>query len=211
MRLGLVTAAIVSAGCAFTDMTVDMPKPLEPCPGLRRGNGREVMVLGPFSNRRPARRCGMKKNGFNSDTANIQCSTSPEAGLSRLLGAELTAAGFKVLKSRSQSTPSTLMLTGRLDQLFIEPASNFFNVTWETDIALYLKVTTATGLVAERTFSVKGEEATFLNERDAQKSLDSAVHKLVIAVVGALANLSDQIPPSTAPVSFDPAMGRAKL
>jgi hypothetical protein len=151
----------------------------------------------------------MKKNTYNSDTANIHCNTSPESSLPRLLADGLTAAGFRVLTNRSQTTPSTLVLTGRLDQMFIEPDSNFFNATWETDIALYLKVTTGTGLLAERTFSVKGEEATFLSETDAQKSFNSAVHKLVIAVVGALANLSDRFPPSAPPVAFEPGPGRA--
>lgn len=208
VQLVVVTATIGSAGCAFTDMTVDIPGPVQASPGLRRGNGRPVMVLGPFASRRHEDRCGMKKNGFNSDTANIRCSTSPEAGLPRLLADGLTAAGFKLLTSRSQVTPSTLVLTGRLDQMFIEANSNFFNSTWETDITLRLKVTTGDGLLAERTFAVKGEEATFLSLSDAQKSFDSAAHKLVIAVVGAVANLSDRFAPSVPAVAFEPANGR---
>lgn len=162
--------------------------------GSRRGEGREVIIKAPFSSGRRAERCGMKKNGYNKDTANVLCSRPPESTLARLIAQELAASGFRVLTDFKQVGPSTIVLTGKLDQFFVEPKSNFFNATWETDINLFIKATTGSGLVAERRFCVKGEEATVMSEEDAQRSLDSAVRQLLAAVVGAVANLADRVP-----------------
>ncbi|HEY4186844.1 MAG TPA: YajG family lipoprotein [Polyangia bacterium] len=150
----------------------------------------------PFGDRRSARRCGMKKNGYNADTANVLCSSAPNFSLGDLVASELSAAGFKVLSNPNQAGPSTIVLVGTVEQLFVEPKLNYFTSSFETDVALKLSARTATGLLAERRFYVKGEEATvFASEQDMQKSLDSGVRQLVTSVVGAVANLADEVPP----------------
>ncbi len=178
-------------------MTVDAPRLNQVTTGSRRGEGREVIIKAPFASGRRAERCGMKKNGFNKDSANVICSRPPESTLPRLIAQELAASGFRVLTDFKQVGPSTIVLTGKLDQFFVEPKSNFFNATWETDINLFLKASTGSGLVAERRFYVKGEEATVMSTADAQVSVDSAVRQLVASVVGAVANLADRLPSPT--------------
>jgi hypothetical protein len=143
----------------------------------------------------------MKKNGYNSDTANVLCSRPPETALTQMITRELSASGFQVLGNPSQAGPSAIVLTGRLEKFFVEPKSDFFFATWETDIGLHLWANTASGLAAEREFYVKGEEATVLSELDAKRSLDSAVRQLVASVVGAVANLADSLPSAPRPVA----------
>jgi hypothetical protein len=196
----LVTATIAVAGCAINDVTLRPTSPASVATSSRRGEGREVLVFRPFVNQRPQTRCGMKKNGYNTESASILCPQDPAFTLADLLIGELAAAGFKVLKDPRAAGPSTLVLTGALEQAFLEPKANFSYVTFETDIALHLTVQTAAGLVAQRRFYVKGEEATyFASEDDMQRSFESAERQLVANVVGAVANLADRFPRAAFP------------
>jgi Uncharacterized lipoprotein len=195
----VVTAMMAVAGCAITDVTLMPTLPASVATGSRRGEGREVLVFRPFVNLRKQARCGMKKNGYNTESASILCPRDPAFALADLLVGELAAAGFKVLTDPHSASPSTLVLTGALEQVFLEPKAGFSQVTFETDISLHLTVQSAAGLLAQRRFYVKGEEATyFASEDDLQRSFDSASRQLVTNVVGAVANLADRFPPAAA-------------
>jgi hypothetical protein len=203
--LACAAAAAVLGGCAPTDATVRVPTWRDITTGSHRGEGRRVVVVNPFGSRRREPRCGMKKNGYNVDIANVNCTVRPEAMLPKLLAEELSSAGFVVLEDSRQADPSTLIVSGVVEQAFLEPKVNFFAVTFETDMGLELTVTTGSGLFAERRFYVKGEEATvWASEPDMQRSFDSGVRQLVAAVVGALDNLADRVPP-LAPSPVSPA------
>ncbi|MDB4982244.1 MAG: exported protein of unknown function [Myxococcales bacterium] len=197
---GVFGTGLIVAGCAISDVTLMPTLPASVATGSRRGEGREILVFRPFVNQRPQARCGMKKNGYNTESASILCGRDPAFTLADLLVGELAAAGFKVIQDPRSASPSTLVLTGALEQAFLEPKANFSYVTFETDIALHLTVQNAAGLVAQRRFYVKGEEATyFASEDDMQRSFDSAARQLVTNVVGAVANLADRFPPGIAP------------
>jgi hypothetical protein len=181
-------------GCAFGDVTLAQPRRSDVTTGSKRGEGREIAIARPFATRRTEHRCGMKKNGYNMDTANVFCDGSPEIVLPDLISRELLATGFVV--TRKPPGPSTIVLGGIVEQVFLEPKLDYFSTTFETDIGLTLTAKTATGLSASRRFYVKGEEATFFASlEDMQRSFDSAARQLVTAVVGAVANLADQLPP----------------
>lgn len=142
----------------------------------------------------------MKKNGYNMDTASVFCGSSPENMLADVLAGQLAKAGFNVGRDPRAAGPSTIVLTGVVDQLFVEPKNNYFSTTIETDIGLTLTARTASGLSAQRTFYVKGEEATFfVPEEDMLRSLESGIRQLAFAVVGAVANLADRFPAGSAP------------
>jgi hypothetical protein len=192
--LGCLALAAI-AGCAFGDVTIKPPTARDVATGSHRGQGREIVLVRPFENGRGQARCGMKKNGYNADTANVLCSAAPEVALANLVAGQLAAAGFEVLDDPADAEPSTIVLTGVLEQVFIEPKMDYFTATFETDLALKLTAKTGTGLRAARTFYLKGEEATyFASPEDMQRSLTSATRQLVLGVVGAVANLADRYP-----------------
>ncbi len=150
----------------------------------------------------------MKKNGYNMDTASVHCTEPPEKALGRLIARELTEAGFQVLVVRTpqEVEPSTMVITGRLDETFLEPKLDFLTMTFETDVALTLTARTGAGLTARRRFYVKGEEASlFASVGDMERSYASGVRQLVTDVVGAVANLSERFPASTGPSDGSPS------
>ena len=192
--MALAVAGLVASGCALTDVTLKPPPQFEVAPGSRRGQGREIVVVRPFRDARSVSRCGMKKNGYNVDTASVLC-VAPASMIADLVAHHLSLAGFRVLRDRRDAGPSTIILTGSLDQAFVEPKNNFFSVEIETDVELKLRATTTYGFSAERRFYVKGDEATFFaSDDDMQRSFDAGVRKLVSGVVGAVANLSEHLP-----------------
>lgn len=69
MRLCLLVAlCLLEAGCAFTTMQLTLPTKTAGIP-RDAGGGRQVVVM-PFADERAiGDRCGMKKNGYNMDTA----------------------------------------------------------------------------------------------------------------------------------------------
>lgn len=193
---GVLTALLVAApGCAFVDAHVERPHPRQLATHSRRGEGHTLVLLRPFTDQRSERTCGMKKNGFNVETAQVHCTSDPAKMLATLIAAELSAVGFTVLDDPGDASPSTLVLEGVLWRLFAEPKVDAFNVTVETDILLRLVATTPSGLSAVRTFSVKGEQpGLIVVEADFQRSFDSAVRQMVNSVVGAVANLAETLP-----------------
>jgi hypothetical protein len=206
-----VVGAIAAGGCAFGDVSLRAPKVGPVAPGVARGNGREIVLIRPFTDRRDQARCGMKKNGYNSDTASVHCAFAPDHLLADMLAAQLSAAGFVVLSDRTQAKPSTLIITGALHQMFIEPKLNYFTALMEADVALVLHASTPAGFTARRRFYVKGEEATvFAGEEDMQAALASGVRQLLVSVVGAVANLADSVPPEPQPVKPPPETTAAR-
>jgi hypothetical protein len=195
----VVVAAAAAGGCAFGDVTLRAPHVGPVAPGEARGGGREIVLVQPFGDRRQQARCGMKKNGYNADTANVHCDFAPAELLAALVAHQLTAAGFVVRNDRKQAGPSTLIISGTLEQLFVEPKSNYFTALIEADVALVLTASTPSGFTARRRFYVKAEEASvFVSPEDMQTAMGSSVRQLLVSVVGAVANLADSVPPEPA-------------
>jgi hypothetical protein len=197
--LAAVALGAALAGCVTEELTIKLPRPEAIRTGSRRGEGREILLLGPLASRRPQPRCGMRKNGYNADVASIRCDEAPELAIARLLFTELGAAGFKVLTDPAKAGPSTIAISALLEQAFFEPKLNYSSAVFETDVALTLTAQTRTGLVATRRFYVKGEEATYWGQKeDIERSWQSAIIVLVANVVGAVANLADEFPAAPA-------------
>jgi hypothetical protein len=190
--------AASSGACALTDLTLNVPAPAQVTAGTKRGGGREIAVVPAFTDRRPQRhRCGMKKNGYNMDTANIFCATPPYVFLANLLRAELAAAGFRVVSDPRAVGGSTVVISGELQQFFVEPKIGAVTFSPETDIGLKLTATTGTGLYAERRFYVKGEEVSLAGtDGNLQLAYEAAIRQMMRATVDAITNLVDQFPPT---------------
>lgn len=181
-------------GCAFTQVNITPPKD-EVSVGLSGGNARRVAVVIPMDDKRDIRhRCGMQKNGYNMDTANVICSREPAQWLPELLASELTKAGFQVEKASEARSP-TLQVQGQLLRYFLEPKVGFWTFSPEADIHVKLIARTQAGLVAERNFYVKGIETSMVGvESNVQKASDTAVRGIVKDMVAAIIELNQKYP-----------------
>jgi hypothetical protein len=204
-----------ATGCAFTPVEVHPPEVKAP-PGWRSnapspGRNREVIVYAPFGDVRfDSHRCGMQKNGYNMDTANVECTEQPGRWFADELALELTRAGFRALRSDSVPGPTTVVVRGSVRQLFLEPVHHFFTLTVEGDFAANLTVTSPSGLHAERTFFVKGTDTGMAStEGTFQAAADDASHRMARAMVLALTELLDRYPDLGAPTASAPTAQRS--
>jgi hypothetical protein len=159
----LLWALVVAvAGCALTDVHIKPPESglKTPIPG---GNQRQVIVAIPFSDAREIKdRCGIQKGGYGNETASAFCQGNPAQWIAELLASELKSSGFVVLATEDGARDSALRIGGVLLKIFAEPVVGFWSGTVETDLSVKLVATSKTGLHAERTFFVKGEEQSVI-------------------------------------------------
>ncbi len=201
----LVLPLILLGGCAFANLTVTPPQqPISA--GLSGGKQRTVFMVVPFTDDRPFKnRCGMQKNGFNADTANVYCSAEPAQWLADLLLDELRATGFNVVAA-APSSARAVRLEGHLLQFFVEPKVGVFTFTPETDIHVQLVASSGSGLLAERDFYVKGVETSMVGtESNFQAATTAAVRSIVKDMVSAVLALVDRYPDLAVQVAAVPA------
>lgn len=191
----LVSVALLSSACAFTNISLTLPtKPLaSSVPG---GNGRQVIVVVPFADQRLTKRCGMQKNGYNMDTADAVCQADPGTWIAEVLARELRASGFEVLGADAPHKPGALRVEGSLAKLFVEPVIGAWSGSLEADLFVKLRVSSETGLEAERGFFVKGWQAgQVLSLSSAFNSaLDRATQAAVEEMVRAVIELMGRYP-----------------
>jgi hypothetical protein len=215
--LGALGMALLlgSTGCAFANVDVHPPEtpdlgahgPARP-PDVAQtpGRGREVIVLSPFvDSRLETTRCGMQKNGYDSETADVKCTLPPGRWLADELAIELTRAGYKPLRVDAVPGPNTVVVHGEVWKLFLEPVHHFWTLTVEGDFAANLVVTSPSGLRAERGFFVKGEEKSMASSQGVfQAASDSASHSLARQMVQSLTELLDRYPDLGTPSASAP-------
>jgi hypothetical protein len=201
----LLALALAPCGCALTDVTVHPPAPGQVVAPSGIGRGRELVVMAPFVDLRAARdRCGMKKNGYNTDSADVHCAVQPTDWVTQALVDGLAASGFRVLVNQAGSTPATPRIDGQLVQFFVEPKIDPFTVTPEADIAVTLHMSTPSGLSAERVFYFKGREPAMFGTDDTfDDAAKNATREAVAGMVAAIVELLDRYPQlgTTAPVA----------
>lgn len=179
-------------GCALNNVHVGPPTtPLTTDASL--GRGRVVLIEMPFKDDRPDRtRCGMVKNGYGMDTANVVCVVPPKEFVAEQLVRGLSAAGFSVIDGQSADP---LRIEGTLVQFFLEPKVDALTFTPEADVGVHLVATSASGLRAERDFYVKGEELSVIGwESNFQHASDKGTNTIVEAMIVAIAELCDHYP-----------------
>jgi len=192
----LIATGALSSACAFTDIPLTLPtRGLENT--VAGGNGRQVVVIIPFSDEREIReRCGMQKNGYNMDTADAICQSDPNTWIAKLLADELRASGFTVLSQDGPHRPGALQIEGSLVKIFVEPVIGFWSGSLEADLSVRLRATTETGLEAERTFFVKGWKGGTLAStmQPYHTALHRATQALLEEMVRAIVELMDSYP-----------------
>jgi hypothetical protein len=201
--------ALSATGCALTTMTLATPTRATTAPS-QLGGGREVLLVMPFVDQRDVQnRCGMKKNGYNMETADILCAEPPQRWLATLLGDELRAAGFRVVVDAAQASSSALRLEGTLKRFFLEPDLGLLTFSPEADLELQLVATDPSGLYALRNFYFKGRETALSGlEENFRAAADAAVRQMLGAVVGAVAELTRTYPQLGLPPRV--ALGRVR-
>jgi hypothetical protein len=192
----LAALLLAPAGCAFTDVTVQPPAAGRVVERSNVGRGREVIIAAPFVDARPFQeRCGMKKNGMNSDTADVHCGVRAADWVTGALVDGLTSSGFRVLVNPPTTQATTPRIEGQLTQFFVEPKVDFMSYTPEADVAVTLHVTTPSGLIADRVFYFKAGETRFFGTDDTfQDAAEDATKKAVAGMVSAIASLLDRYP-----------------
>jgi len=205
MKSFLVIPVLLLSGCAFTEVKLTPGKaPIDT--GITGGEQREVAVVIPFADERQIKnRCGMKKNGYNMDTANAVCTEPPATRLAELLAAEFKKAGFKVTQGEP-AAPGGVKIAGTLVKFFVEPVIGFAMGALETDIQIRLEASTQNGLRAERSFFVKGTQSAMVgSDSNYQASMNDAIGQIVKQMVAAVVSLFNRYPKLGAlPVPFRP-------
>ncbi len=193
MKRAWFVPVLMLAGCAFTDVPITLPT--APTTNLTGGEGRQIVIVSVFHDERPHRdKCGMQKNGYNMETAKAICSIDPATWVAQTLAKELQAAGFTVV-TKAAAKPSALQLDGSLLQFFVEPVIGFSTISLETDIQVKLIATSETGLLAERTFFVKGVESGLVARAgNFQTSADKATQGVMRDMVAAIISLMNRYP-----------------
>jgi uncharacterized lipoprotein YajG len=190
----IVAALLLGAtGCALTNTTVTPPT-TSVSTGLSGGERRTVQLASPFADERPTRnRCGMKKNAYNMETADVLCSAEPAQWLAERFAAELEAAGFTL--TTSPSSPVAVRIEGHLRQFFVEPEVGWVTFNPEADIHVHLVATSESGLVAERDFYVKGvKTALAATDSSYQAAANEAVRLILKDMVSAVLALMNRFP-----------------
>src|SRR5439155_1624960 len=118
-------AALAAGGCSVTQLTLATPEHRAVSAAAKRpagGGAREVVLAQPFVDERPiVLRCGMKKNRFGGDTADVLCASPPNVWLAQLLRTELLADGYRVTPVGEVAGPAAIRIDGLLRQFFVEP------------------------------------------------------------------------------------------
>jgi len=187
--------SLLTSACAFSNIDLTLPtRGLEkPVTG---GNGRQVVVVTPFKDEREIKwRCGMQTNGYDMDTADAICQGDPNAWIAQLLANELRTTGFTVLSADAPHHPGALRVEGSLAKLFVEPIHGFWTGSLEADLFLRLRVSSETGLEADRGFFVKGWRGTAWSSTSPYEiALDRATQQALEEMVRAVVELMDKYP-----------------
>jgi hypothetical protein len=195
MKLWPIVLLVLLSACAFSEVPIRLPT-ADVQTGLSGGDGRQIVLAAPFEDQRQEKtRCGTQKNTYNMETADASCDIQPSEWIAKLLASELRAAGFTVLTPDEASKPSAVKLQGTVLTLFVEPVIGFTTVSLETDVNVKLIASSETGLLAERTFFVKGlASGLAATAGNFQTSVDDATQKIAKDIVAAVISLMNRYP-----------------
>jgi hypothetical protein len=168
---------------------------------LEGGAGREVVVFPVEDRREDTERCGVKRNSFGAETADVRCQPEPAVWLVELTLRGLHRAGFRPVTLITKTTADPLQLRLELEHLFIDVVPGVLTLTFIADVHVIVRAETASGLVATRSFFVKVKEESALGTNvPYQRAMDRATKALVARIVRAVVKLADEsLPEGPAP------------
>jgi hypothetical protein len=190
-RSAIVGATLLASGCATSTEAIQAPKRTDLSAGVRRGTGRDIVLLAPFVDRRDDK-CDILKRGFGWTVYRYRCAPPPGELYAQLLADALTDVGYHVTNDLKAAGPSTLIVSAAVERTLVEPVFKFFFGAAEADIQVSVGVSTKTGLRAKRSFYVKGTDAFFADANgSAQLAFASAAREATLDIVGAIVNLDE--------------------
>lgn len=205
MVAGCIFLLAGAEGCAFSRVevqpTIPATSPLSrEAQQKSPGRGREVLVAIPFLDARDGTSCGTQKNGWSLRTVDAHCTVEAPTWFSEALAAELLRAGFDVIDPKSTPGPSTIVVQGTLSRFYIEPVDHFFTRDVEADLAFDLRVSSGSGLRAERRYYLKGTAVSFAStEGRFQRAADLLTEEAPRRMAKAIVALVDRYPGLGAP------------
>ncbi|HEY3198563.1 MAG TPA: YajG family lipoprotein [Nitrospirales bacterium] len=175
--LGCVLSTLMAA-CVFTDQTVKLPEgeivheqPAKP--------GKGTLIVPPVADERELTdHIGVKKTAFGIPTGKVYPDRNVPAWLRESVKAELQAAGFNIARKNETGSAPTIELI--LLKFFVEPVMGWGTETFETDLAVRLRVTSAAGKSTERDYLTRGVAAgREPSEKNYTPSLEQATAELI--------------------------------
>ena len=142
-----------------------------------------ALVVPPVADQREVTdHIGVRKGAFGIPTAKIYPDRNVAVWLRERVRAELRAAGFNIVRQSEAGSASTIELL--LLKFFVEPVMGWGTETFETDLAVRLRVTTAAGRSTEREYLTKGVAAGRVpSEKNYTPSLEQAMEELLKRVI----------------------------
>jgi hypothetical protein len=199
-----------SSACAFTDGHVRLDSVSKES-AANGGGGREVVVFPATDTRTEQARCGVKRNTYGVETADVLCSPEPSQWLSELVLRGLDRAKFKIVTTRTAQSADPLRIRLRLEHLFIDQVPGMLTVTLHADVHVIVTAENAAGLVAERSFLVQSEtEVAAVLDSKLQETMDLATQQLADRLVEAVLALSRRYP-SASPARTASSARRANV
>jgi uncharacterized lipoprotein YajG len=178
--LGSVLSILVTA-CVITDQTVRLPESeiSNEQPAKRKG----ALVMPAVTDQRDIKdHIGVKKTAFGIPTAKIYPDRNVAVWLRESVRAELRAAGFNIVRKGETASAATVELI--LLKFFVEPVMGWGTETFETDLAVRLRVTAAAGRSTERDYLTRGVAAgRDPSEKNYTPSLEQATTELIKRLV----------------------------
>ena len=179
--LSSVLSILVTA-CVSMDQTVSLPESeISKEQPAKRSEG--ALVVPPVADQREIKdHIGLKKTAFGIPTAKIYPDRNVAVWLRESVRAELRAAGFNIVRKDETASASTIELI--LLKFFVEPVMGWGTETFETDLAVRLRVTPSTGRSTERDYLTRGVAAgRDPSEKNYTPSLEQATAELIKRVV----------------------------
>jgi hypothetical protein len=164
--------------------------------GLSGGEGRRLVVVAPFDDYRPVKGvCGEQSGNFGSGPP-VLCDREPAPFIASALIDELKRVGFEVETADRPRNPSDApILRGELVQLYAQPTGGFSHFVMEADFHVRLEVHAQSGLVARRSFFVKGNRGVGGTVGGAaQESISDATNRIVKNMTAGVLSLVNQYP-----------------
>lgn len=195
----LVLVGGLTSGCQFpgSDINRDFTLPL-PQPGVTTtysGGNERVLIVSPLVDKRAEQRIGMRKSVTDKDDiGSVFANQNVNEWLRSRLSNELNSAGFRV--NPQGDHPNATIISGFINELFIEWVAHTWSVDLESDISVLIHVSRSDGLEAERLYFVKGVEqvSTWASQAAFAASLRKSSDDLMRRVVADIIDLLTRYP-----------------
>lgn len=185
----LLSVAALSSGCMYINSTVDAPYEVAESPATRAPSlPLALQVVDARSNTGEGERVGVKRNYYNTETADIVLDGPLNSWIANGLRRELEMAGFDLVEQDSASSAAATM-TVKVTQFFVEPVASFSSadVNGITVLEVEVGLSESKRRFRRRFVGVASSSEGYVFDSDLESALQlsarDAFHQLVRATV----------------------------